>query len=47
MNLETLRVRAGEFRRDSELFLECARDPEGQRRTGVAMSRGFRRMKVK
>jgi enoyl-CoA hydratase/carnithine racemase len=31
----------GEFRRDSDLFLERARDPETQRRTGLAMSRGF------
>ena len=30
-----------EFRRDSDLFLERARDPETQRRTAVAMSRGF------
>jgi enoyl-CoA hydratase/carnithine racemase len=30
-----------EFRRDSDLFLECARDPESQRRTQVAMTRGF------
>ena len=30
-----------EFRRDSDLFLERARDPEFQRRTGRAMSRGF------
>jgi enoyl-CoA hydratase/carnithine racemase len=29
------------FRRDSDLFLECARDPETQRRTQVAMTRGF------
>jgi enoyl-CoA hydratase/carnithine racemase len=32
---------ADEFRRDSDLFLECARDPETQRRTQVAMTRGF------
>jgi len=32
---------AEDFRRDSDLFLECARDPEGQRRTQVAMTRGF------
>ena len=32
---------ADDFRRDSDLFLECASDPESQRRTGVAMSRGF------
>ena len=30
-----------EFRRDSDLFLECARDPESQRRSRVAMARGF------
>jgi enoyl-CoA hydratase/carnithine racemase len=30
-----------DFRRDSDLFLERARDPESQRRTRVAMSRGF------
>jgi enoyl-CoA hydratase/carnithine racemase len=30
-----------DFRRDSDLFLECARDPESQRRTRVAMTRGF------
>jgi enoyl-CoA hydratase/carnithine racemase len=32
---------ADEFRRDSNLFLECARDPEAQRRIGEAMTRGF------
>jgi enoyl-CoA hydratase/carnithine racemase len=32
---------ADEFRRDSDLFLERSRDPETQRRMGVAMSRGF------
>jgi len=32
---------ADEFRLDSNLFLECARDPEAQRRTTLAMSRGF------
>ena len=32
---------ADDFRRDSDLFLERARDPETQRRTGLAMSRGF------
>jgi enoyl-CoA hydratase/carnithine racemase len=32
---------ADDFRRDSNLFLECARDPETQRRTRVAMTRGF------
>src|SRR5690242_3498864 len=31
---------ADEFRRDSDLFLDCARDPESQRRTAVAMTRG-------
>jgi enoyl-CoA hydratase/carnithine racemase len=30
-----------DFRRDSDLFLECARHPETQRRIGVAMTRGF------
>ena len=30
-----------DFRRDSDLFLERARDPETQRRTELAMSRGF------
>jgi enoyl-CoA hydratase/carnithine racemase len=30
-----------EFRRDSDLFLDCARDPETQRRMNVAMTRGF------
>jgi enoyl-CoA hydratase/carnithine racemase len=32
---------ADDFRRDSDLFLTCARDPETRRRTGVALSRGF------
>jgi enoyl-CoA hydratase/carnithine racemase len=32
---------ADEFRRDSDLFLERARDPETQRRQAVAMTRGF------
>jgi enoyl-CoA hydratase/carnithine racemase len=32
---------ADDFRRDSDLFLERARDPETQRRTALAMSRGF------
>jgi len=32
---------ADDFRRDSDLFLECARNPETQRRIGVAMTRGF------
>ena len=30
-----------DFRRDSDLFLECARAPEAQHRTQVAMTRGF------
>ncbi|HJQ97404.1 MAG TPA: enoyl-CoA hydratase/isomerase family protein [Candidatus Polarisedimenticolaceae bacterium] len=30
-----------DFRRDSDLFLERARDPQSQRRTRVAMTRGF------
>ena len=30
-----------DFRRDSDLFLECARDPKTQRRIQVAMRRGF------
>jgi len=32
---------ADDFRRDSDLFLECARHPETQRRIRVAMTRGF------
>jgi len=32
---------AADFRRESELFLEAARDTETQRRIGVAMKRGF------
>jgi len=32
---------ADDFRRDSDLFLECARIPETQRRIRVAMARGF------
>src|SRR5215510_9668588 len=32
---------ADDFRRDSDLFLECARDPETQRRMRAAMTRGF------
>ncbi len=32
---------ADEFRRDSDLFLECARNPETQRRIRIAMNRGF------
>lgn len=32
---------ADDFRRDSDLFLERARDPESQGRTNVAMKRGF------
>ena len=30
-----------DFRRDSDLFLDCARNPESQRRTETAMKRGF------
>jgi len=30
-----------DFRHDSDLFLECASDPETQCRTQVAMTRGF------
>jgi enoyl-CoA hydratase/carnithine racemase len=30
-----------DFRRDSDLFLTCARDPESQRRTQLALTRGF------
>jgi enoyl-CoA hydratase/carnithine racemase len=30
-----------DFRRDSDLFLECARNPEAQSRTRAAMNRGF------
>jgi enoyl-CoA hydratase/carnithine racemase len=32
---------AEDFRRDSDLFLECARTPESQARSKIAMSRGF------
>jgi len=32
---------AVEFRRDSDLFLECARNPESQRLIRVALTRGF------
>jgi enoyl-CoA hydratase/carnithine racemase len=32
---------AEDFRRDSDLFLECARTPESQARTKSAVSRGF------
>jgi hypothetical protein len=32
---------AEDFRRDSDLFLECARTPESQARTLSAMKRGF------
>jgi len=32
---------AEDFRRDSDRFLEAARDPEAQRRTQAAMKRGF------
>jgi len=35
-----------EFRRDSDLFLECSRDPEAQRRMEVAISRGFQTPKT-
>jgi hypothetical protein len=34
-------ARVDDVRRDSDLFLDCARDPESQRRTRVAMTRGF------
>jgi len=34
-------AQADDFRRDSDLFLECARDPEAQHRIQVAMTRGF------
>jgi hypothetical protein len=30
-----------DFRRDSDLFVERARDPETQRRIRIAMARGF------
>ena len=30
-----------DFRRDSDLFLDCARDPETQSRNKIAMKRGF------
>jgi len=32
---------AEDFRRDSDLFLECGRNPEAQRRTRAAMTRGL------
>jgi enoyl-CoA hydratase/carnithine racemase len=32
---------ADDVRRDSDLFLECSREAETQRRTRVAMTRGF------
>jgi len=32
---------AADFRRDSDLFLECARTPEAQSRTRAAMARGL------
>jgi len=35
-----------DFRRDSDLFLECSRDPEAQRRMEVAISRGFQTPKA-
>ncbi len=34
-------AQVGDFRRDSDMFLERARDPETQRRTKLAMTRGF------
>jgi enoyl-CoA hydratase/carnithine racemase len=40
VNLISL-AQADEFRRDSDLFLQCARDPETQRRTRLAMTHGF------
>ena len=42
MNIRATRMfAAADFRRDSELFLEAARDAETQRRIGAAMKRGF------
>jgi enoyl-CoA hydratase/carnithine racemase len=35
-----------DFRRDSDLFLECSRDPEAQRRMEVAITRGFQTPKA-
>jgi enoyl-CoA hydratase/carnithine racemase len=32
---------ADDFRRDSDLFLECGRTPDAQRRTQAAMTRGL------
>jgi hypothetical protein len=32
---------ADDFRRDSDLFGECARRPDAQRRIRLAMARGF------
>ena len=32
---------ADDFRRDSDLFLDCARTPESRARTETAMKRGF------
>jgi enoyl-CoA hydratase/carnithine racemase len=31
----------GDYRRDSDLFAECSRDPRAQRRTQAAMTHGF------
>jgi enoyl-CoA hydratase/carnithine racemase len=38
---------ADEFRRDSDLFLNCARTPESQAQTETAMKRGFQTRKAK
>ena len=38
---------ADDFRRDSDLFLERARDPETQRRIRIAMARGFQTRKCR
>jgi enoyl-CoA hydratase/carnithine racemase len=35
-----------DFRRDSDLFLDCARTPESQARTETAMKRGFQTRKA-
>lgn len=35
-----------DFRRDSDLFLDCARNPESQRRTKAAMNLGFQTPKA-
>jgi enoyl-CoA hydratase/carnithine racemase len=37
---------ADDFRRDSDLFLDCARTPESQARTETAMKRGFQTRKA-